>query len=257
MEELHEKLFNEKVYINPISKVLVYIYTCFTIIGFFISLSPISQKYSNLSDIGLLLSLTASILSFVLLYKIWNCLQDEDVRATGGAAVFYLFIPFYNLYWVFQAYLGWALDFNKVRSKIEATSPKMPVLLGLGMSIAPFIAIISLFLFVFVSIKFTEEYQFYVEREGKSVRIVHQAQIRENEQLYQYIMNRFMPVSNNTVPTEQEYKVKYRKYVAYCSIAVLPLFFCFLIHILFFVKASSCINSLYQKQITRHIVASF
>ena len=249
MTQSQENSITSKESVKPISIELTYIYVYFAFVSFIISLFSFREDYSS-SDAGLLFNLTAMILSYILLYKIWNCLQDEDVRATGGAAVFYLFIPFYNIYWVFQAYLGWALDFNKVRAKFQLTSPKMPVLLGLATSIAPFLVIISFVLSAIVFAKLAGENQFYVRREGKSVRIVHQAQLQENEQLYKVLSPSKMslPVSHKAAPTEQEYKAKYHKYLLYHSILILP-YFCFsMVNVLFFLKASSCINKLYQKQ---------
>ena len=57
-----------------------------------------------------------------------------------------------------------------------------------------------------------------------------------------------LPVSHKAVPTEQEYKAKYHKYLSCYSILNLPYFCFYLLNILFFLKASSCINKLYQKQ---------
>ena len=48
----------------------------------------------------------------VLLYKAWSAIQDGQVRTTPGKAVGFLFIPFYNFYWMFPAIWGWAQDYN-------------------------------------------------------------------------------------------------------------------------------------------------
>lgn len=63
--------------------------------------------------IGMVLALVAMIFGYVLLYKAWKVIQDGQPRTTPGKAVGFLFIPFFNLYWMFVAYWGWAQDFNK------------------------------------------------------------------------------------------------------------------------------------------------
>ena len=58
-----------------------------------------------------------------LTYKMWKAIQDGHARTTPGQAVGFLFIPFFNLYWVFQTYRGFAEDFNSFirRHSINAT----------------------------------------------------------------------------------------------------------------------------------------
>ena len=41
-------------------------------------------------------------------------IQAGGVRTTPGKAVGFLFIPFFNLYWVFTTYVGLAKDWNRV-----------------------------------------------------------------------------------------------------------------------------------------------
>lgn len=61
--------------------------------------------------VGLFL-LYAIIAYLLLLYKAWAAIQDGAVRATPGKAVGFCFIPLFNLYWIFQAFRGYAVDFN-------------------------------------------------------------------------------------------------------------------------------------------------
>lgn len=59
------------------------------------------------------LSAIASIVLFcIILYKCWQQIQDGYARTSPGKAVGFLFIPFYNLYWIFQAYPGFVRDSN-------------------------------------------------------------------------------------------------------------------------------------------------
>ena len=67
--------------------------------------------------IGAIIMITAVaiygiVVSLVLLYKAWEAIRDGKQRTTPGKAVGFLFIPFYNLYWIFQAYAGYAKDYN-------------------------------------------------------------------------------------------------------------------------------------------------
>ncbi len=56
-------------------------------------------------------SLIASVVIFsVFLHKVWELVQDGRARTTPERAVGFLFIPFFNLYWVFVAIHGLALD---------------------------------------------------------------------------------------------------------------------------------------------------
>lgn len=58
--------------------------------------------------VSALVGLLGLIVFFVLTYRMWAAIQDGHARTTPGKAVGYQFIPFYNLYWVFQAYWGFA-----------------------------------------------------------------------------------------------------------------------------------------------------
>ncbi len=58
------------------------------------------------------------VFTMMLVYKLWDSIQDGTARTTPGKGVGFLFIPFYNFYWVFVAYWGWAQDYNNyIREK--------------------------------------------------------------------------------------------------------------------------------------------
>lgn len=93
---------------------------CFTFIGLIPSL--VTNLVNDKTIQSILLSLTClleipmfagTILMFVLLYKLWGVVQDGQAATTPGKAVGFLFIPFYNFYWIFQAYWGLAKDLNR------------------------------------------------------------------------------------------------------------------------------------------------
>ncbi|MEK6233369.1 MAG: hypothetical protein N2C14_01525, partial [Planctomycetales bacterium] len=63
------------------------------------------------------------VLEMRLLFKMWSAIQDGEPRTTPGEAIGYLFIPGFNLYWMFQAYWGWARDFNRYVKKQRIDAP--------------------------------------------------------------------------------------------------------------------------------------
>ena len=75
--------------------------------------------------IGALLVLCGSVFYLVALYKAWASIQDGHARTTPGKAVGFLFIPFYNFYWVFQAIPGFADDYNAYLDRAKISAPPM------------------------------------------------------------------------------------------------------------------------------------
>jgi hypothetical protein len=57
-------------------------------------------------------SVVGVVMSWVMIYKMWAAIQDGAAFTTPGKALGFLFIPFFNYYWVFQALPGWATDYN-------------------------------------------------------------------------------------------------------------------------------------------------
>jgi len=69
--------------------------------------------------------IASGIMTIILLYKLWDGLQVANPRSTPGKAVGLLFIPFFNWYWAFQCYWGFAVDFNNYISKKEYSIKKI------------------------------------------------------------------------------------------------------------------------------------
>lgn len=88
---------------------------------------------------GYLLSLYSVVIALVLLYKVWAAIQDGHARTTPGKAVGYMFIPFFQLYWVFQAYWGYAKDYNSYISRHDISTSRLPEGLFLAYCILPFV----------------------------------------------------------------------------------------------------------------------
>ena len=79
----------------------------------------------------------------------------EDSCGEGGRAVGFLFIPFYNLYWIFQALAGFAKDFNAFgrRHSIKARplSPGLFVACGILLILAA-VPVLDIFLLPALSV---------------------------------------------------------------------------------------------------------
>ena len=61
----------------------------------------------------------------ILFYKAWSSIQDGHARTTPGKAIGFLFIPFYDIYWIFQAIAGFAMDYNSFTERHNITVPKL------------------------------------------------------------------------------------------------------------------------------------
>lgn len=80
-----------------------------------------------LSLVLILLSIAIVVVAIVYLYRAWAMIQDNCVRTTPGKAVGFMFIPLFNLYWVFVAYCGWAKGYNRyIENHRLDDAPRMP-----------------------------------------------------------------------------------------------------------------------------------
>jgi len=72
-----------------------------------------------------LLMFYGAVVMLVLWYKAWAAIQDGHARTTPGKAVGFLFIPLFNLYWIFQAFHGFAKDYNSYVDRHSLSVPKL------------------------------------------------------------------------------------------------------------------------------------
>ncbi len=94
--------------------------------------------------LGGLAALYAGIVWWVLVYKMWAAIQDGHARTTPGKAVGFMFIPFYNIYWIFQAIPGFAKDYNSYLQRHSVNAPPLPEGLFLAIPILALVSIIPL-----------------------------------------------------------------------------------------------------------------
>ena len=62
--------------------------------------------------LSLIPTIYVTIVGCIMWYRAWSSIQDEYVRTTPGKAVGFMFIPVYNIYWIFQVIAGFAKDYN-------------------------------------------------------------------------------------------------------------------------------------------------
>jgi hypothetical protein len=67
-----------------------------------------------------------AIFMIVLWYKSWAAIQDGHARTTPGKAIGFLFIPFFDFYWVFQTVWGLSKDFNAYLQRNSIPASKLP-----------------------------------------------------------------------------------------------------------------------------------
>jgi hypothetical protein len=86
-----------------------------------------------------------SIAMLVLMYKMWAAIQDGQARTTPEKAILFLLIPFFNIYWLFQVFWGWAKDYNAYVARHElAGAPRMPEGMFLGYVVLIFLSALVL-----------------------------------------------------------------------------------------------------------------
>jgi hypothetical protein len=69
--------------------------------------------------------LIAQIAMYVFIYKQWKAIDDGQARTTPGKAVGFLFIPFFNIYWIFNIFFGWVTDYNKYVQRYGIQTPQL------------------------------------------------------------------------------------------------------------------------------------
>jgi len=101
----------------------------------------VSLGFSCMAMIG---GTVSAVMSNILIYKLWATIQDGPARTTPGKAVGFLFIPFFNLYWVFQAVWGWSVDFNKYTAERGIAARRVPEGMALTLCIIAVIPYVNI-----------------------------------------------------------------------------------------------------------------
>ena len=106
----------------------------------------------HITSFGIPAIIYAEIYFFISLYRCWSILQGSTARTSPGKAVGFLFIPFFNLYWIFVAIRGLAKDANEFLHSKNINDKKISVGLSVGLSLATCILLLMLLIIPVVSV---------------------------------------------------------------------------------------------------------
>lgn len=85
---------------------------------------------------GVLLVGIASVYFFMVLFRSWTLLEGSTAKMTPERAVGFLFIPFFNIYWIFRAIKDLADAMNEFIETNNLPVKKISVKLSLAASVA-------------------------------------------------------------------------------------------------------------------------
>lgn len=78
-----------------------------------------------LSIIGFIILIFHFAVVLHLTYKMWFSIQDMYARTTPGKAIGLLFLPFFNIYWLYQVLVGFVDDYNNFINRNQIETPKL------------------------------------------------------------------------------------------------------------------------------------
>lgn len=98
--------------------------------------------------IGIFALIAACVLNLILIYKLWDSVQDKSPRArtTPGMAVALGFIPLFNIYWIFVVISGLAKDQHEIAQQRRTPGyedVRTFALLSVILSLIPFVNLIG------------------------------------------------------------------------------------------------------------------
>lgn len=115
----------------------------------------------------------AVVLFFILIHKAWKAVQRDGIRATPDQAVAYCMIPGWNLYWMFPAFRGLAVELNSLFDKENLTLPRINLDLVTWMLICLYASTIT---FGFSLIPFIVLWIIYTSKVKTALVALHEAQ---------------------------------------------------------------------------------
>ncbi|HUU10903.1 MAG TPA: hypothetical protein VM431_10250 [Phycisphaerae bacterium] len=111
-------------------------------IGFILMISEEEEAGTALMGLGYIPLIYGAVIVGILIYKMWAAIQGPTARTTPGKAVGFLFIPFFNIYWQFQAFWGWTKDYNALIAQRGIAGRRAPEGLAMAMCILTLCGII-------------------------------------------------------------------------------------------------------------------
>lgn len=105
------------------------------------------------SIMTILFSIPTSILFFIWLYKTWEAVPQQHQSTSPGKALGFLFVPFFNIYWMFRAFPGLSKSIQNAHKAANPSYSGGGVAFAVGlmaciMSFIPFVQIVSFIPFV-------------------------------------------------------------------------------------------------------------
>jgi hypothetical protein len=104
--------------------------------------------------VGIVPFIAGSVIGFILLYRYWALIQDGKARTSPGKAVGFCFIPFFNFYWLYVAFVGLSKDLNLYCDERQTAGPRVSEGLALTWFILFFCTMIPYVGWIAVSIAF-------------------------------------------------------------------------------------------------------
>lgn len=101
-------------------------------------------------------SILSGIFLMILLHKAWASIQDGQTPVSPGAAIGFMFVPFYNLYWIFVAFGSWGKHYNAYLERNGVNAPRMSEGLFITCAIMCFIPIANVVGLILLILKFCE-----------------------------------------------------------------------------------------------------
>lgn len=137
---------------------------------------------------------------FVLLAKMWGAINDGYSRATPGQAIGFLFIPFYNLFWIFNVWGGFASDYNSYVERYNLPVPQInaglytvfPIFVVLSGLTSGFSLVVNFFLLIPIIAGVCNA----VNSLNDAVRERH-AQIAQNQMEFRPLQGQFLGINPN------------------------------------------------------------
>jgi hypothetical protein len=118
-EEPARKVNPHRIKLSALKALFVWwvVLFCVSLLFPFINILLISNSMTNLAAGMICVFIPAiiayTVLDYLLLYKYWQINQDGYSLTTPGKAVGFLFIPLFNIFWVFISFGGLAGDQNR------------------------------------------------------------------------------------------------------------------------------------------------
>lgn len=85
-------------------------------ISLLFGIMALADRYDEAIWLGLSLAfaIPSTVFYSLILHRGWSSVQDGITTVTPGKAVGFMFIPFFNLYWIFIAHVGLMKEFNRL-----------------------------------------------------------------------------------------------------------------------------------------------